>query len=215
MRLSKADRQEIVATLVFAVLIVIGALLAGELKADEVPQVAHKYRADLTRNARHVWGLDAPIATFAAQVHQESGWNPLAVSRVGAQGMAQFMPATARWWCAKEGTTAADCQPQNPVWALRSLAAYDRWLWDRINAATPCDRMAMTLSAYNGGLGWVFKERKLTAQAGADPQRWFGHVAHYNAGRSHAAFTENRHYPERILLALAPRYAAWGKGSCA
>jgi soluble lytic murein transglycosylase-like protein len=148
-------------------------------------------------------------------VHQESGWNPLAVSRVGAQGMAQFMPATASWWCAREGTAAADCQPQNPVWALRSLTAYDRWLWDRIKADTACDRMAMTLASYNGGLGWVLKDRKLAAAAGASASRWWGQTERYNAGRSAAAFAENRGYPVRILKVLEPRYALWGAGSCA
>lgn len=32
-----------------------------------------QYRRDLTRSARLVWGLDAPVATVAAQIHQESG----------------------------------------------------------------------------------------------------------------------------------------------
>lgn len=203
------------ATLIAALLIVCAALVAGELKAEEAPAAAQKYRADLIRNARHVWGLNAPIATLAAQVHQESGWNPLAVSRVGAQGMAQFMPATAAWWCAREGTTAADCQPHNPVWALRALSAYDYWLWQRTAAETPCDHMAMTLAAYNGGLGWVIKDRAMARQAGADPQRWWGHVERHNAGRSAGNFSENRAYPSRILTALEPRYARWGAGSCA
>ncbi|WZB64465.1 lytic transglycosylase domain-containing protein [Achromobacter xylosoxidans] len=41
--------------------------------------------------------MDAPVSTFAAQIHQESAWRPGAVSAVGAQGMAQFMPATSSW----------------------------------------------------------------------------------------------------------------------
>ncbi|MBY0466660.1 MAG: transglycosylase SLT domain-containing protein, partial [Burkholderiales bacterium] len=57
--------------------------------AQPVPAAAHKYRAELTRAAHSQWGLDAPIAALAAQVHQESGWQPNAVSHVGAQGMAQ------------------------------------------------------------------------------------------------------------------------------
>ena len=38
-----------------------------------------------------------PAALFLGLVQQESGWNPSAVSAVGAQGMAQFMPTTAVW----------------------------------------------------------------------------------------------------------------------
>lgn len=183
--------------------------------AAPIPPDAMRYRAELTRNARLVWGLDAPTATFAAQIHQESGWNPAALSRVGAAGVAQFMPATARWWCEINDIAAGDCAPSNPTWALRALTGYDRWLWDRIEQAQDgCERMAMTLSAYNGGLGWVQRDRARAAAAGVDPGRWFGSVEAHNAGRSTANFAENRGYPVRILKVLTPRYAAWGPGAC-
>ena len=69
----------------------------------------------------------------------------------------------------------------------------------------------MTLSGYNGGLGWVQRDRRLASQKGLDSTRWFGHVATVNAGRSTASWRENRHYPQRILFTLAPRYLSWGK----
>ena len=81
----------------YLVLLVMGVLLMSRADAAELPQAALKHRADLTRNARAVWGLEAPVATFASQVHQESRWRPDAVSPVGAQGIAQFMPTTADW----------------------------------------------------------------------------------------------------------------------
>ena len=61
----------------------------------QIPSAANRWRADLTRAAHAQWGLDAPIAALAAQIHQESHWKSNAVSRVGAIGMAQFMPGTA------------------------------------------------------------------------------------------------------------------------
>ncbi|ECW2123781.1 lytic transglycosylase domain-containing protein, partial [Salmonella enterica] len=74
--------------------------------------------------------------------------------------------------------------------------------------------MAMTLSAYNGGLGWVNRDRKLARSRGLDDTRWFGGVETVNAGRSAANWRENRHYPQRILHELAPRYLSWGGSSC-
>ena len=74
--------------------------------------------------------------------------------------------------------------------------------------------MAMTLSGYNGGPGWVRRDQRLAANLGLDSQRWFGHVATVNAGRNAASWRENRHYPQRILHELAPRYLTWGGGSC-
>ena len=159
-------------------------------------------------------GLDAPIATFAAQVHQESGWKANAVSRVGAQGLAQFMPATASWIGGIVPELAAR-QPDNPTWALRALTTYDRWLWERIAADTDCERMAMVLSAYNGGLGWLLKDKALAQASGSTRTRWWGAVERYNGGRSQAAFAENRGYPQRIIKVIQPAYAAWGRGVCA
>ena len=200
----------------YLVLLVMGVLLLSKADAAELPQGALKHRADLTRNARAVWGLDAPVATFASQVHQESRWRPDAVSPVGAQGIAQFMPATADW-IAQAYPALAERQPFNPSWGLRALVTYDRHLWDRVKASSECDRMAMTLSAYNGGLGWVWRDQKLATANGADSSRWFGQVERFNAGRHAAAFKENRGYPRLILLTYEPRYiaAGWGKGSCA
>lgn len=183
--------------------------------AQVIPRQAIAHKANLTRIAHAEWGLDAPVASFAAQIQQESGWNPQAVSRVGAQGMAQFMPATAQWWCSKNKLSAIDCQPSNPVWAMRSLVQYDRWLYQRIQALNHCHRMAYALSAYNGGLGWVYRDQQHASGLGLDPRRYFSVVERVNAGRSAANFTENRDYPRRILFKYEPRYASWGQASCA
>ena len=136
------------------------------------------------------------------------------MSKVGAKGLAQFMPSTAAW-IGNVYPDLASSTPENPAWALRALTAYDRWLWDRVKADTVCDRMAMTLASYNGGLSWVLKDRKLAAAAGASASRWWGQTERFNAGRSAAAFAENRGYPVRVLTVLEPRYALWGAGSCA
>jgi soluble lytic murein transglycosylase-like protein len=192
--------------------------VAGAGNTIAIPHAAARHRAELTRQARQVWGLDAPTATFASQVHQESAWRPEAVSRVGAEGLAQFMPSTARWWCELHRVSPADCRPRTPSWALRALVAYDRWLWDRIlGTASDCDRMALTLSAYNGGLGWVQRDRALAGRSGLDAGRYWGSVETVNAGRAAWAIRENRDYPARILRRIEPAYigAGWGRGSCA
>lgn len=196
----------------------LGFMLAGlcaTAHAAEVaiPRAAVQYRAELVRSARVVWGLEAPIAVFAAQVHTESWWRNNTVSHVGAQGLAQFMPATARWLpkVAPETGTPA---PFNPGWSLRAMCTYDKWLWDRTDGATAFERMAFTLSAYNGGQGWVNRDKRLARQRGLNPARWFGHVESCNAGRSAAAWKENRQYPRRILKERQSAYvkAGWGPG---
>ena len=212
--LTPEQKQELKVTAWIALICLVFGFLSGNLFAAEIPPNAHKYRADLTRSARLSWGMDAPIATFAAQVHQESGWNPQAVSRVGAKGLAQFMPATADW-IGGINPELAQRQPDNPTWALRALTTYDRWLWERIQADNDCERMAMVLSSYNGGLGWLLKDKAMAQAAGDSRNRWWGNVERYNAGRSREAFAENRGYPVRIIKVIQPTYASWGQGVCA
>ena len=196
------------AVLVFVLLALAQLVLVAHA---QVPAQAARYRAELVRAAHTQWGLDAPVAALAAQVHQESGWRPDAVSHVGARGMAQFMPATATWWCALNGLGAAACQPHNPTWALRALVGYDKYLFDR----TPVrygerDRMWVALRSYNGGLGHWQKEAAVSGTA--QPSRSQVDAACGKARRAAVHCKENLGYPHHILVVLQPRYAAWGPG---
>ena len=198
------------ATLVLQVGLVIAAALLGAAHA-QVPAAAARYRAELTRAAHSQWGLSAPVAVLAAQVHQESTWNPQAISQVGARGLAQFMPATASWWCGRTGTGAADCLPNNPTWALRALVGYDKYLYGLTPAHySEHDRMWVALRGYNGGLGhWQAEAARTGLQA---PTREEVDAACGTAKRSAVHCPENLGYPHRIMTVLQPRYAAWGAG---
>jgi len=189
----------------------LAAACVGLAMAQEAPSAAQQHKRTLTRVAHSEWGLNAPVAVFAAQVHQESAWRTDALSHVGAQGLAQFMPATARWWCSATGTATADCQPNNPTWAMRALVGYDKWLYDRTPARyTPRERMHVALRAYNGGLGhW---QAEAAATGAAQPTLAQVDAACGKARRAAVHCRENLGYPHRILVVLQPRYLQWGPG---
>jgi soluble lytic murein transglycosylase-like protein len=195
--------------------LVVGLAFCGAARA-EIPMQAEQYRRDLSRIAQAEWGLEAPIATFAAQLHQESRWKFDAKSPAGAQGLGQVMPSTATWLAELFPKALSKVEPYNPTWSMQALVSYDRWLADRIKARDPCQQGAMFLSSYNGGLGWLIRDRKLASAKGADPLTWFGSIERFNAGRSAAAFKENRQYPRLILQRWERLYvdAGWGKGLC-
>ena len=189
------------------------AQLAPTPAAGQVPQAALQYRSLLTRNARAVWGLDAPVATFAAQVHQESAWRSDAVSRVGAAGLAQFMPGTSKWIATIDPELASN-EPFSPSWALRALVTYDHWLHARTPTRyTPRDRMWVALRSYNGGLGhWQAEAKVAGAGTGLQaPTREQVDAACGQAKRAAAHCKENLGYPRRIFD-LQARYASWGPG---
>lgn len=172
-----------------------------------IPQASARYRIALEREAAAQFGLSAPVARLAAQIHQESAWRPNAASPY-AQGLAQFTPATAAWLpdvC--PGVGPPDVWDAH--WSLRAIACYDAYLHARVTAASACDRWSFTLSAYNGGLGWLNRDRNRASSTGLDPARWFGHVETTSA-RAQWARVENRDYVRRVLLLLEPAYLAAG-----
>lgn len=176
---------------------------------DSAPVAARAYRDDIIREARYVWGMNAPIPAFGAQIMQESGYNKDARSPY-AGGLAQFTPSTADWISGAYPDLGA-AQPFNPNWAIRALIRYDKHLFDRMRYSRECDRFAAALSAYNGGAGWHSKRQ---ARAG-DPDDFWGSVRVINPGITRYNQTENELYPVYILIKHQSRFRTWGRTLCA
>lgn len=100
--------------------------------------------AEVIRQAASTHGVDPRLV--AAVANQESRFNAGAVSPVGAVGVMQLMPATARYL----GVTNATDARQN----IFGGARYLRELLDTFNGD-----LDLTLAAYNAGPGAVGKYR--------------------------------------------------------
>lgn len=94
-----------------------------------------KMRCETLEGAAASQGL--PVDFFTRLIRQESNFDPKAISRAGAQGIAQFMPGTARW------RGLAD--PFEPVEALRESARWLRELRDQFG------NLGLAAAAYNAG----------------------------------------------------------------
>lgn len=98
----------------------------------------------LIREAAATHGVDPRL--IAAVVARESAFNPRAVSPVGAQGLMQLMPATAKF------LGVAD-----PLDARQNVFAGARYL--KLLLQTFRGDLDLTLAAYNAGPGSVEKHR--------------------------------------------------------
>jgi soluble lytic murein transglycosylase-like protein len=94
------------------------------------------------RAAAREHGVDEAIVR--AIIHAESAFNPNALSRVGAQGLMQLMPATAR----RFGVADAFDAGQN----IRGGVQYLAWLLRRFNG-----NLTLAAAGYNAGEGAVDK----------------------------------------------------------
>jgi hypothetical protein len=90
---------------------------------------------------------------LAAQLKQESNFDPRAVSSAGAQGIAQFMPGTWRGWGKDENGngTASAFEPED---AIPAAARFDCGVAALV-AKVPGDAAALMLAGYNAGPGAV------------------------------------------------------------
>ncbi len=182
-----------------------------------VPEASARYRHAVEQAVAEVWGITGSPARLAAQMHAESNWRIGARSPVGAQGMAQFMPATARWIAREFPARLGTFDPWDPAQAVLAAAIYDHYLLQRNPGATPCDSWSFALSAYNGGERALRAEQRLAQANDRARTRWQGDVEKQRA-RSMSAWRENRGYVHRILYVLEPLYlrAGWsGEAVCA
>ena len=204
----------IILAAVLLVILAAGALLLWPVgaRAQDVPREALHYQRDLTRTARSVWGMDAPVSALAGQLEQESAYKPDAVSWVGARGLAQMMPATA----AGLARQYPDLQPVrefDPRWALLAQSRLMRDLYRAsFPAASNCQAFAFATASYNQGPGWTKRQRA----AAVDPSRYFDSAELVNPGKTAANYRETHRYVRRILLTLEPKYvqAGFGPGAC-
>lgn len=121
---------------------------------------------------RYAFGLNAEASVAFAQLHTESGYKENATSRVGAEGIAQFMPATAAGLqrnLSRLQSLCADAKgcPLEPRWSIRAMTALDRdgYEW-AVFAPSENDRLAWMLSLYNGG-GVALRKERIACAASA------------------------------------------------
>ena len=125
------------------------AVTTGNDSGEEgAPNIPNGW-APLVEDAARTAGL--PVSVVAAQLAQESGWNPHATSPAGAQGIAQFMPAT---WA----TYGNGGDPFDPDDAIPAYGRYMAALKDQVQPIAGEDAgelVRLTLAAYNAGPGAV------------------------------------------------------------
>ena len=120
-----------------------------------------KYQ-ELIQDAAKRHGFDWRL--IAAQMYQESHFNPGAQSHAGAVGLMQLTENTAQ--------SLGVVDIKKPVENIDAGVKHLKNLYDYFDKATGIDRMCIALAAYNIGQGHVMDARRLADQMQLDPNKW-------------------------------------------
>lgn len=124
---------------------------------------------NLARRYAQRYGLDWRLVV--SQMFQESRFDPDARSWVGALGLMQVLPRTAK----ELGLENL----RDPATGIHAGVKYLDWLMRRFEPQLPiAERTWFALASYNAGIGHVRDARRLARQLGRDPDRWFDNVEH-------------------------------------
>ncbi len=124
---------------------------------------------DLFRQRADQYGMDALL--MMAQGYQESRLDQAAVSRAGAIGVMQVMPATGRQM------NVGDIRQLGPN--IHAGTKYMHHLMEVYFPLEPADlvnRTLLTFASYNAGPSRIRRLRQATADRGRDPNVWFDNV---------------------------------------
>lgn len=120
---------------------------------------------------------------LAAQAYQESGFDPNAVSWMGAMGLMQLMPATARNVGVSQDKVF---DPESNVRGATRLISQLNSHYSAIRSEN--ERINFILAAYNAGPGHVDDARALASKNGKDPNVWKDNVDYYILNMCKAEF---------------------------
>ena len=135
----------------------------------------------------HARRYDLDWRLVAAQIRAESSFNPKAISPVGAIGLMQLMPGTAKWLGLKDPTILVE-----PETNIMLGCQYDAWLFAYWRKRQIPSRMRpyFVMASYNAGQGRVRKAQRKTIE----PKQW-----NDKAGIKQYLPGETQRYVERII----------------
>lgn len=126
---------------------------------------------------------------MAAQSYQESGFDPQAVSWMGAMGLMQLMPSTAKT------VNVSENELFSPEANVRGASAYIRFLKRHYaDIADESERICFILAAYNAGPGHVDDARRLAGKSGKRTDVWKD-----NVDRFVLCMSESRYYNDPVV----------------
>ncbi len=120
---------------------------------------------------QHAESLQWDWRLLSSLIYQESKFDPNARSWVGAEGLMQMMPATAK--------ELGYNDVSNPKTSIEAGVKYLKKLENSWQEIPEGERKKFVMASYNAGPNHVADARRLTEKYGGDPNVWHGEVDEY------------------------------------
>ncbi len=137
--------------------------------------VISEYDDIIRQSTKHIsmdWRL------VAALIYKESKFRPDVVSHVGAFGLMQLMPVTARRFGADKNSTPAE----QVAAGVRLIQYLDTQFANSV--PNPDERVKFILASYNLGQAHIQDAQRLAEKHGKDPSIWFDNVEFFMLAKS-------------------------------
>ena len=205
-------RVMVYVAVLIAMAVIATVIFRGQAFGATVYDRARPMLPILVEEHQRIWP-ESDIAIIAEQINHESAWKENATrvetSGVVSYGLFQVLDATLIEMQTRHKMLAGarPVQMLQARWGIRAGLLYDKDMWKLCgfsrDGCSSChgndrNRWAFTLASYNGGFGWIQRDRKMTAEKGRDGNVWFRNVELFSK-RSKQFFEINRRYPREIL----------------
>jgi membrane-bound lytic murein transglycosylase F len=124
--------------------------------------------------------IDWDWRLIAAQIYQESQFDPHAQSWSGAYGLMQTLPSTS-------GIDSADMTPEKSIAAGIEYIRITDGYWAKF-VPDEKERIYFDLASYDVGVGHVIDAKNLAAKYGLDPAKWENNVAYFLLNESNPKY---------------------------
>jgi len=224
-------------TFIGLIVTVILFLTVSNVRASELPFIPDRAKQYLPSVIKAIDVMKFPKEyheSIAGQIEQETCyslkhkkcWNPnteLKTSREYGFGLGQ-LTITSKFNGFQEVTQYKELKEwkwedrYNPELQIRAILLKDRIAYNAIKwpVVNEYEKLAMAYAAYNGGVGGLLSDRKLTQLNNGDTSKWFGGIELYSKKSKvpHpeykvSFFDINRSYPKNILTVRMMKYKPW------
>jgi len=156
--------------------------IGRRIKSDYFTQ-----KTGIISNYDHLFKVKAKLINWdwkliAAVSYQESHFNPSAKSHVGAFGLMQLMPNTAKMYDVDINSSPVE----NVDAGVKYLKYLEKQLMRKLDDKT--DILQFTLASYNAGIGHVYDARELARKNGKNPDIWKDNVDFYLLNKSKSEY---------------------------